>query len=99
MNPKFAQRGNSEFNISYKIFFSPTLPNGLKHLSKMVAKALLTSISLALSLVGAVSGIKSSGTNSSDIVTWDKYSLKINNERLFTFSGEFHVSSSFSGKY
>lgn len=70
-----------------------------KHLSTMVAKALLTSISLALSLVGAVSGIKSSGTNSSDIVTWDKYSLKINNERLFTFSGEFHVSSNFSGKY
>ncbi|KAI9286237.1 glycoside hydrolase superfamily, partial [Umbelopsis sp. AD052] len=24
------------------------------------------------------------------IVTWDKYSLKINGERLFTFSGEFH---------
>ncbi|KAG2179367.1 hypothetical protein INT44_006213 [Umbelopsis vinacea] len=53
----------------------------------MIAKKLVASISLALSLVGAVSG---SSVDSSKIVTWDKYSLKINGERLFTFSGEFH---------
>jgi hypothetical protein len=56
----------------------------------MIAKKLVASISLALSLVGAVSG---STADSSKIVTWDKYSLKINGERLFTFSGEFHVST------
>ncbi|KAH8556835.1 glycoside hydrolase family 35 protein [Umbelopsis sp. PMI_123] len=53
----------------------------------MVAKKLVASISLALSLIGAVSG---SSVDSSKIVTWDQYSLKINGERLFTFSGEFH---------
>jgi hypothetical protein len=62
--------------------------------SIMVAKTLLTSISFALALVGATSGFKSSGTNSSNIVTWDKYSLKINDQRSFLFSGEFHVSLS-----
>ncbi|CAO3669777.1 unnamed protein product [Umbelopsis vinacea] len=56
----------------------------------MVAKTLLTSIPFALALVGATSGFKSSGTNSSNIVTWDKYSLKINDQRSFLFSGEFH---------
>jgi beta-galactosidase len=29
-------------------------------------------------------------TNSSSPVTWDKYSLSVNGERLFVFSGEFH---------
>jgi hypothetical protein len=58
----------------------------------MVAKALLTSISLAISIAGAAAGLKSSGVNSSTIVTWDKYSLKIDGAREFIFSGEFHVS-------
>jgi Glycosyl hydrolases family 35 len=29
-------------------------------------------------------------SNSSSTVTWDKYSLSIDDERLFVFSGEFH---------
>ncbi|KAG2179940.1 hypothetical protein INT43_003727 [Umbelopsis isabellina] len=56
----------------------------------MIAKTLLTSISLAISITGAIAGLKSSGTNSSTIVTWDKYSLKIDDAREFIFSGEFH---------
>lgn len=37
-------------------------------------------------------GIKpiAAATNSSSPVTWDEYSLSINGERLFVFSGEFH---------
>jgi hypothetical protein len=29
-------------------------------------------------------------TNSSSPVAWDKYSLSVNGQRLFVFSGEFH---------
>lgn len=32
------------------------------------------------------------GQNSSSVVTWDKYSLKINGERVLIFSGEFHYA-------
>jgi hypothetical protein len=61
----------------------------------MVAKALLTSISLAISIAGAAAGLKSSGVNSSTIVTWDKYSLKIDGARevkVLTIS-HFHNSN------
>lgn len=32
------------------------------------------------------------GQNSSSVVTWDEYSLKINGERVLIFSGEFHYA-------
>ncbi|OKL62305.1 putative beta-galactosidase C [Talaromyces atroroseus] len=34
--------------------------------------------------------VAATASNSSSSVTWDKYSLSINDERLFVFSGEFH---------
>lgn len=32
------------------------------------------------------------GQNSSSVVTWDEYSLKIDGERVLIFSGEFHYA-------
>ena len=59
----------------------------------MAVKKLFTSISLVFALIGAASGLQSSATNSSQLVTWDQYSLKISGDRQFIFSGEFHVSN------
>lgn len=47
---------------------------------------------LWLSLVGLLASITVSCTDNgkTTAVTWDKYSLSVNGERLFIFSGEFH---------
>lgn len=49
----------------------------------------LTRIFLAVLLLFKVDLIATS-SNTNSPVTWDRYSLKINGERLFIFSGEFH---------
>ena len=62
----------------------------------MLLKGALTSISLAIAAVttAAVPVSKQFETRAAeqDAVTWDKYSLMINGDRTFLFSGEFHVS-------
>ncbi|KAI8137250.1 glycoside hydrolase superfamily [Fennellomyces sp. T-0311] len=66
----------------------------------VLIKGALTSISLAILAVTAAAfpvrptlekrqdGDTSNGLT--DLVTWDTYTLKVNGERLFLFSGEFH---------
>lgn len=67
-------------------------------------KGALTSITLAIAAITSVVSVpvhqkldrrQDKGDDSNgltDLVTWDTYTLKVNDERLFLFSGEFHVS-------
>lgn len=64
----------------------------------MVARGVLTSVSMAImAVVTAAAPLVSlekrdeSNNGLTDRVTWDKHSLLIDGERLFLFSGEFHV--------
>ena len=66
-------------------------------------KGALTSITLAIAVITSAVSVpvhqkldrRQDGDDSNgltDLVTWDTYTLKVNGERLFFFSGEFHVS-------
>ncbi|KAI8140736.1 beta galactosidase [Fennellomyces sp. T-0311] len=59
----------------------------------MLLKGVLTSISLAVvAITTAAVPIKQrfEARQEQDLVSWDKYSLIVNGERIFLFSGEFH---------
>ena len=39
-----------------------------------------------------VTSVLATSDNLTDLVTWDKYSLSVNGERIFVYSGEFHYA-------
>ena len=65
----------------------------------MLLKGALTSISLAIAAITSVAVPisqtlkgRQDDTSGDGQVTWDKHTIMINGERLFLFSGEFHVN-------
>ena len=68
----------------------------------MLLKGALTSISLAIAAISTVAvpisqtlKDRQDDTSGDGQVTWDKHTIMINGERLFLFSGEFHVNINF----
>lgn len=68
------------------------------YILEMVARGVLTSVSMAIMAVATAAAPlvslekrEESNNGLTDRVTWDKHSLLIDGERLFFFSGEFHV--------